>query len=776
MTELLVICALAALGFAAARAMGATFRHGPAAHAELVQAGAVVHAAALSFLRRTVSVGAAVAAVLGALVFLSYGVAYQLQALSESAHREHGVVATVGYAVGAIVALAGTSVGLLVARDAMPKFATALTRTRQDALIVGIRAGAAAGLASQALAVLGVAVPLLATLACFGGSFGDGARALGGVLHVPMLLTGLPLGGLFVALLAVLGCGMFAKVADVAADVAGKLDASLPEDTDKSPATVADLAGDVLGDVLAQGTYALALTMLEVLGAMLVAAMLARDNASIDSAAAVILMPLVVRACGLATSYFGALVVRTDDTEVPASALARGLYVATLLQAAAAMGSAKWLLGTHWWRFGLAAAIGGAASVASWHVAQYYGSERHRPVRTIAEAARAGAAVATLRGFVLAAEAALVAAFLVFVAIVLGHTLGAATELAHGGLFGVALTMTGLAGAAPFAVAMHTMSGLADGASGLLGLTMPSERADVHARARDFGALGATLKAYSRTSACARSSVAVLVSVAAFVALAASAARANAPASLLPASSAVAQLGGVLGLALALGFVRLVLGRVVTAIRELVLELRHQLGGTEEAGALEPTAARQATKPLGEGAAPSRGDGFVELVTRAALRGTLPPLVIGVGLPLAMGVGLRWWAGRDRVLTSAEALAAFVLLATIVGALGSLLSFSAKSGWDNAKRYIETGAHGGRYVPVRNAEQFPGQLPPGVVRGSGAACTTGRGTEERDNPTYVAAVIGDTIGDPLAGVVAPSLQVLLATLVSLVLAFLPLFL
>ncbi|MSP26370.1 MAG: hypothetical protein EXR75_14690, partial [Myxococcales bacterium] len=648
--------------------------------------------------------------------------------------------------------------------------ASAMRSTLAETLEEGLRAGALASAATQALGVLVVALGVLALMSLPGGATGDAQGALAEFVRFPTLLGGLALGSMLVTLLALLGGGIFAKVADVAADVVGKIDAALPEDSSENPATVTDLVGDQVGDVAVRGAHALALTVLETLAAMMAAALVVRDNPSLPSAAAVVLMPLVVRAFTLVTSSFGVLVVRTNDSELPASALGRGLFVATLLQVVVAMGAAKWLLPAYFWRCGLAAAAGGIASFAFWHVAQYYGQERYRPVRTLAEAARAGATTVTLRGLLLAAEATLILVLLVVVALYSGYWLGQGTGLVHGGLFGIALTSLGLAGAAPYVQAMYTMSGIADVAAGLLGLTLASELSDVRARGRLFGALGGTIKAFARTLSCASSTAAVGVCVIVFLAHAGLATSGDG--GVVALSRPLVQLGGILGIALVIFFARLVLGRVVSAIRDLVFELRHELGLTDESGTLryQRRARLEPTELL------ARRDGCVEGVSRAALRGMLPPAVFGVGVPLVLGGGLRWWMGRDRVPASAEALAAFVLFATFAGALGSLLFSNAKSAWDNAKRYVETGAHGGRFVSNRTVEHDAGQHPAGAERVAALGGGPGREAGESNNPTYVAAVLGDTIGDPLDGVVGPSLQALVATLATLALVFLPFFL
>jgi K(+)-stimulated pyrophosphate-energized sodium pump len=169
----------------------------------------------------------------------------------------------------------------------------------------------------------------------------------------------------------------------------------------------------------------------------------------------------------------------------------------------------------------------------------------------------------------------------------------------------------------------------------------------------------------------------------------------------------------------------------------------------------------------------------VEIVSRVALRGMLTPAFVGIGFPLLIGVALRLLQTGDRVASSAEALVALLLVATIAGALGSLLFTTAGSAWDNAKKYIETGAHGGRYLPdpaVPKGASPKGASPQEAGPRRSSNGDTLERAKELDNPASVAAVIGDTVGDPLKGAVGPATQALLITLVALALVFLPFFL
>jgi len=235
------------------------------------------------------------------------------------------------------------------------------------------------------------------------------------------------------------------------------------------------------------------------------------------------------------------------------------------------------------------------------------------------------------------------------------------------------------------------------------------------------------------------------------------------------------------------------LSRLSQAARGLIDEARTLLGAdgsTRPAGSAAGSAERSprllggsvppaasvgetgsAEPPQDEGSADPEGRleraqmACVEAVSRMALRSMLPPVVVGLGVPLFVTALLRIGETGDRVTWSAEALVAQLFVATIVGALGSLLFTHAGSAWDNAKRYVESGAHGGPHVVDFRARLVP-------------AADAAHAHEETRvlNPPYVAAVIGDTIGDPLEGAVGPATQALVRTLTVLALVLLPLLL
>ena len=792
MTELFIICAIGVLGVAFAFAVARWLLQLPTGDAELVRVASLVTSGVNRYLRRQHVVAIGFAAVLGAGLFLVFGVAYQTGSVGAVSARAYGLWAAASYCCGAALAVAAAYVSAWSAGKAGCRVAAGALRSLGESLQIAIRGGAVSGVMAVALALLGLAL-------LFGAhSLIDGPVMLapGSVLmktsRIPLLLGGFALGAAVVALLAQIGGGTFGSVADIGLGFGGKLSGGqgfssgpgLPATA--NPAVLADLVGDNVGDGAARAVSIYAATVVESLAAMLVAAQVYRDSADLPSVTAIVLFPLVTRAFGLLASWFGVLVVRTDDTEVPMNALARGFFVTTLLHGVAAMGAAKWLVGAHWLALGACVVLGGAASVVLVLVVQYYSEQRYRPVRSLADAARGGGPLATLRGLSTAAEASLVL-LLVFVATVLAaYHVGATTSLTGGGRFGLALAIGGMLGVAPYVLAMDALGSIADTAGGLIELTVAAERPDVRARGQLLDSVGTTSKSFTRVLSALSSSVGCFLLLSTFIEEVGRAARGTAVASSsFNINSPLAYCGGVLGLVIVLAFVRAMLWRIVGTSRDYLHELRAIHAETDDladkAGAestglsasesstggddlgsrpSEEVAAVLADAEAGWEAREQRQEACVEIVSRMALRSMLPPLLVGLGLPLFIGVALRIWATGDTVVASAEAIVALLFVATIAGALGTLLFTTAGSAWDNAKKYIETGAHGGRHVLDHTAKVTAAAAGPAVA----------------DNPTYAAAAGGDTVGDPLKKAVGPATQSLVTVLVTLALVLLPFFL
>lgn len=731
MTELALILGGGLLGLASAAYLARWITRSPQVEPEMQRISALVQGVAEAFFRRQGSVIAAVSAVLGGAIFLAYGLLRRAGEKNPVPALELGVWLTVSFAIGAASSVVTGRVATWIATRASVRAASGARRSLDLALQIAIRGGAVSALFVTGITLLGLG-GLFAAVFAFRGGFGaEPAAAVALAPTIPWVIAGYPLGASFAALLAQLGGGTFAKAADLGADLASA-EIGLTEDDLRNPATIVDLAGDAVGDCAGRAAGLFASTVVESMGAMVVGAMLFRSNEGLPSALAVVLFPLVTRAFGVIATLFGVMVVRTDDREDTFNALVRGLYVAGTLHAVGVAGAAKWLLGAHWVIFFGCAGIGIASGIAFLHLTQYYTEQRYRPVREVAEASRVGPSMAALRGVAIGLESS-VPPLLVIVGATLGsYLLGARSGLAGGGLFGTAVATLGMLGTAGYVLAMDALGSIVDAAAGIVAVTIGRERPDVRGRTLVLDAVGNTAKAFTKAYAAGTAALASLLLVAAY--LDESRRRASA---LDQTGIAVrldrpeVYLGAIVGILLVFWLGGRCVRNVLQAGRRVIDEARRQAKGRPPGfiGDHEPC---------------------VEMVSRAALRQLITPALVATATPVAVGLALRFARTEDNPLVAADSVAALVMAGTIAGVLGSLLLGNTGAVWDNAKKYIVTGAHGGRYL----------------VDETGARA---------DNPTYVAAVVGDTIGDPLKDVAGPAIHVLVKMLPAVTIVFLPFF-
>lgn len=709
----------------------------PPDDAEMVRIAGLVHRAAEGFFAKQTSIIAAVSAVLGGAIFLAYGLLRRAGDSDPVPALELGVWLTVSFALGAAGSVAAGRAATWISVRTGIRAAFGVRRSTDLAVQIALRGGAVSGLFVTSTSLLGLGGLFAAVLAYKGGFGHEPAAALRLAPKIPFMIAGYALGASFASLLAQVGGGAFAKAADLGADLAAK-ELGLGEDERENPASVADLAGDVVGDGAGRAAGVFESTVAESLGAMILGAIVFRDDPRLPSVLSLMLFPLVTRAFGVLSAMFGVMVVRTDDREDPKSALARGLYVTAVLHAVGFAGAAKWLLGAHWVYFFACGVLGVATGVAFFAVTQYYTEHRYRPVRELSEASRAGPSLSLLLGIATGIEGAVVPLLAVVVAALGAFHLGAATGLAHGGLYGTAAATMGMLGPAAYLLAMDAAGPILDNAAGIVEMTVARERPDVRGRTVVLDAVGNTVKAVTKVWAAGSAGLSSLLLVAGFLdevrrraaglGLLDKAAKTS-PA--LPLDRPEVLAAGVLGVLLVFWFGGRCLVTVARAARRVMDEVRRQL------------------KDRPAGFKPDH-EACLELVSRAALRHMIAPPVVAAAVPIAVGVALRFARPEDNPLVAADAVAALVMAGTMAGVLGSLLLGNAGGAWDNAKKYIATGAHGGRHL----------------VDESGARV---------DNPTYGAALVGDTVGDPLKDLAGPAMHVLVKMLPVVTIVFLPFF-
>ncbi|MBM4376620.1 MAG: sodium/proton-translocating pyrophosphatase [Deltaproteobacteria bacterium] len=761
MIELSVVCLVSVVAFALAFVGARALLSRPLDDDALVSAGRTLGGGVARFVRRQHVVVAALAAVVVATLVVTYGVAYQAGTGAAASHRVRGLSLALGFVVGAGLTLFVSWVASAVGVAAVSRAASSGRRSLDESLSVGLRIASLPSLVAQALGCFALGAGALALYAFSGGLRGDRSRALAALVEAPGAFVGVALGGAVVGALTTLAGTMFGRTADFGADVAGQLEGGLPEDSVRNPATLADLVGDQVGDAVAVGSGALRSMLVEVVVAMLVAVRVFREEPSFPSFTALVFCPLVLRATAALAGWVGVVVVRTDDTETPLVALRRGLFVSGLLVAVAGIGTATWLLGGHARAFGGCVALGVVSSVAMFLVAERFGEARTERVGSMVESARRGPSLFVLRGYLHGVDQSLATLLIVALGSLAAHRLGVATGLRGGPLLALALFMSGMRASAGMLRAMAALGTASDGASGLLAVTLAGERPDVQARARTLAGAGAIARTCLRASDAV---TAVLVAGLVVVLVHGGAASSPTP----PSGDAWLAwvLGSLAGCGLVLVFGRVVLGGLVTSCRELVDELGYML--REDWGGERGDRGGGA---LTGGEFSAVHDACVETVSRSALRRTLAPAAVGLLSPLAFGLVLRLCATGDSVRSSAEAFVAFVSVATIAGGLGSLLLANAGSAWDTAKRYIEAGTRGGRVERLRaywhaGSQEFVAPLD--QVEASASSQTA-------LNPAYAAAIVGDALGDPLRGAVAPAILAILETLALYALALHPLF-
>ena len=536
----------------------------------------------------------------------------------------------------------------------------------------------------------------------------------------PHLIVGFGFGASFVALFAQLGGGIYTKAADMGADLVGKVEACIPEDDPRNAAVIADLVGDNVGDCAGRGADLFESTAAENIGAMIlgVVAYVVTHNV------AWILFPLVVRAFGLIASMVGLLIVRAKENENAMNALNRGYFVAIALSIIGMAVTVHFMLG-NWWLFG-AGVVGIITSVAIIYVTQYYTESRYKPVKEIAEASKTGPATNIVIGMSVGYETTLATAVIIGAALLLSYWMGTLSGVPGAGAFGTAVATMGMLMTCPYVLSMDTFGPITDNANGIN--EMAGAGKDVRKITDRLDAVGNTTKALTKGYAM------VSAGLAAFLLFQAYLDRVSFLKFGVEGQYKVVDIARIevfVGALLAVMLVYLFSSWAIKAVGKTAAKIIQEVR-------------RQFKTDPGIMAGTSRPDyaTAVDITARAGLREMIAPGLLPVLAPVVVGLLFKW-LGYD----AAMVVAALLMVGTIAGIM--LASFMNNGGgaWDNAKKMIEDG-----------------QLKD--VKGN----VIGKGTL-----THAAAVVGDTVGDPLKDTAGPSLHVLVKLLATITLVMCPLF-
>jgi K(+)-stimulated pyrophosphate-energized sodium pump len=625
---------------------------------------------------------------------------------------EHDPVSTAELAIyvagsfilGAICSGIAGYMGMFVSIRSNIRTASASRTSLNRGLQIALRGGAVSGLFVVAMSLLGVG-GLFAILSAVGVK----------AEHIPFLIVGYGFGASFVALFAQLGGGIYTKAADVGADLVGKVEAGIPEDDPRNPAVIADLVGDNVGDCAGRGADLFESTAAENIGAMILGVAL-YPYFGLKG----VLFPLVVRAFGLIASIFGVMIVRTREDGDPMHALNRGYYLTTALAGIGFGVGCYWLLGSEqapqaWWHFWLCGLIGLATAMAFVFITQYYTEYKYRPVKEIATASQTGPATNIITGFAVAMECTAMPVVVIAVAIIGSYYLGKSSGVEHAGLFGTAVATMGMLGTAAYILAMDTFGPIADNAGGIIEMSQQPE--EIRKKTDRLDAVGNTTKALTKGYAIGSAALAAFLLFSAYLDEVSHYDPSFKPS--VDIAKPEIFVGGLLGAMLIFLFAALAIRAVGKAAYYVINEVRRQF--RENPGILAGTA-----KPSYRQA--------VDIVAAGALKQMVLPGLLTVGMPIAVGLIFKQFG------MGAEAVASLLMVGTMAGILVATMLNNGGGAWDNAKKFIETGAYGGK-----------GSDP------------------------HKAAVVGDTVGDPFKDTAGPSLHVVIKLLSTITLVLAPLF-